>query len=1321
MVYWTTLPVSPARITLEACLVEFHALILRFLAGAIRIYQKSSVTRGFEAFWRIEDVSSFEDECNKMASRADIEASNCDRDLSAVDRAAAEQQRKDLRQVLKQLEDMHIIQTRIDKLETKLDLSKLPVAAGAAFNSYQDELDARCHPDTRVDLLRDIYKWAEDVDGECIFWLNGMAGTGKSTISRTVAQTFADGDQLGASFFFKRGERDHENASLFFSTIAHELIRQIPALRPHIQEAIDDDPGIAGRALKEQFDKLIFRPLIDASSRQARSSILVIDALDECDRDDVRIILSQLRRLSKTNTRVFLTSRPELPIRLGFAQMHTETHRDIILHNIPPSTIQHDISVYLKDEFARIRDDHQHLLPSDQPLAPDWPGAQALGTLTQLAVPLFIVAATVCRFVGDLNSNPRKRLDIILERPIGQRSQLERTYLPVLRQIPLGAEDVEENEKLCRGFRDIVGSIVLLANPLSSVSLAKLLCIERTDVDRQLRCLHSVLSVPSDPHTPIHLLHLSFREFLVKKGRSDLGRQFAIDESTSHGYLADKCLARLQSSEGLRKDVCQLERPGALRNEIGNATIDAHIPQHVQYACRYWVYHIQHSGRKVSDGDHVDHFLRQHFLHWLECLSLLGSISESISLIDILQSLVIEDDSEISTFFQDARRFVLTFNSILSQAPLQVYGSAWHFSPLKSTVRYTFQRQRLQNIQVARGLPEQWSSCLQTYEGHSEMVWSVVFSPDGSRMASASWDKTVRVWDVQTGECQHTLVGHSAVVYGVVFSPDGSLVASGSEDQTVRVWDVQTGQCQYTLEGHSDSVHSVVFSPNGSRVASGSEDKTVRVWDVQTGECQHILEGHSGKVHNVVFSPDGSQVASGSGDKTVRVWDVQTGQCRYILEGHSEFVYSVVFSPDGSRVASTSGDNTVRVWDAQTGKCQHSHQGHSGKVWSVVFSPDGSLLASGSGDKMVRVWDVRTAECQRILEGHSDHVYKVVFSPNGSLVASASGDNTVRVWDMQTGECQYILEGHSGPVWSVVFSPDGSLVASGSDDKTVRVWDVQIGGCQHTLEGHSGRVYKVVFSPNGSLVASASDDKTVRVWDVQTGECQYILEGHSGPAYIVVFSPNGSLVASSSGDNTMRVWDVQTGECQHTLPGYSGPVLVFSPDGSLLASGSDDKTVRVWDVQTGECQSTLEGHFDFITSVVFSPDGSRVASGSRDNTVRVWDIASATELLYYTGTYKTKIEFSADSTRILINGESVPIPSRIPLFGTAAEFSSPDLNSRGRLGIKGEWIVWASERILWLPPEYRPGSWASHNDIAVIGSGTGRVTFVSYVMKTSSQ
>ena len=259
----------------------------------------------------------------------------------------------------------------------------------------------------------------------------------------------------------------------------------------------------------------------------------------------------------------------------------------------------------------------------------------------------------------------------------------------------------------------------------------------------------------------------------------------------------------------------------------------------------------------------------------------------------------------------------------------------------------------------------------------------------------------------------------------------------------------------------------------------------------------------------------------------------------------------------------------------------------------------------------------------------------------------------------------------------------------------------------------------MVFSPDGSRVASGSDDNTVRVWEVQTGQCQHTLEGHSSSVLSVAFSPDGSRVASGSDDNTVRVWDVKTGQCQHTL-GHSSWIrsVVFSPDGSRVASGSGDNTVRVWDVQTGRCQHTLEGHSRSVSSVVFSPDGSRVASGSDDNTVRVWDITNRTELLCYdTWTYDNKIKFSDDSTKIILNNQLVPIPSQMTLFRTTAQSSGPVLNSPvGGLGIHGDWITWSSERILWLPPEYRPGSWVSQNGIVVIGSGTGRVTFIHRVV-----
>ena len=313
--------------------------------------------------------------------------------------------------------------------------------------------------------------------------------------------------------------------------------------------------------------------------------------------------------------------------------------------------------------------------------------------------------------------------------------------------------------------------------------------------------------------------------------------------------------------------------------------------------------------------------------------------------------------------------------------------------------------------------------------------------PDGMLVASASADKTVRLWDSTTGAARRTLEGHSNGVCGVAFSPDGKLVASASGDKTVRLWDSATGAARRTLEGHSDWVQAVAFSPDGKLVASASQDKTVRLWDSTTGAARRTLESHSDWVEAVAFSPDGKLVASASRDKTVRLWDSTTGAARRTLEGHSSWVQAVAFSPDGELVASASMDKTVRLWNSTTGAARRTLKGHSSWVEAVAFSPDGKLVASASADKTVRLRDSTTGAARRTLKGHSDWVYAVVFSPDGKLVASASRDKTVRLWDSTTGAARRTLEGHSNGVCGVAFSPDGKLVASASYDGTVRLWD----------------------------------------------------------------------------------------------------------------------------------------------------------------------------------------------------------------------------------------------------------------------------------------
>ncbi|CAP61990.1 uncharacterized protein PODANS_5_1230 [Podospora anserina S mat+] len=645
--------------------------------------------------------------------------------------------------------------------------SKLPIVNGATFDSHTDEHDARCHPDTRVGLQRDIMAWADDPQGECIFWLNGMAGTGKSTISRTVAQLFADQNLLGASFFFKRGEKDRSNAALLFTTIATQLIVKEPSLVSYIKAAIEADPYVTSKRLEEQFKKLILKPLenLKGSLDDIKTIVLVIDALDECERDDdIRVIislLSQAKSLISVRLRAFLTSRPELPIRLGFNKIKGK-YQDLVLHEIPESIIEHDITTYLDSELTKIRNDYNDLSPGGRQLPHDWPGPQIVQDLVKMAVPLFIFAATVCRFIRDPAwCDPGDQLAKILEYQSGtQQSEIDKldaTYRPVLDRLLVGSE--ESKRSLLYEFRMVVGPIVLLAEPLPTCSLARLLGIQEKVVIRRLEPLHSVLSVPDSPTSPVRMFHLSFHDFLVDPNKQGTN-SFWIDRCATHEKIAIRCLELL--SGYLKKDICDLRMPGTARADIESSVIDSHLPSDVRYACLYWVYHVQQSSSRISDNHQVYTFLERHFLHWLEALSLLGKVSTSVGMIRDLQGLLSPGiSSTISAFLHDATRFILNFRQIIDICPLQTYTSAIIFAPMKSIIRGIFCGYIPEWIPVLPIVDLEWNACLQTLEGHSDSVTAVAFSPDGATLASASYDATVRLWDVATGEHRRTLRGHS--------------------------------------------------------------------------------------------------------------------------------------------------------------------------------------------------------------------------------------------------------------------------------------------------------------------------------------------------------------------------------------------------------------------------------------------------------------------------------------------------------------------------------------------------------------------------------
>ncbi len=284
-----------------------------------------------------------------------------------------------------------------------------------------------------------------------------------------------------------------------------------------------------------------------------------------------------------------------------------------------------------------------------------------------------------------------------------------------------------------------------------------------------------------------------------------------------------------------------------------------------------------------------------------------------------------------------------------------------------------------------------------TLTGHSDSVWSVALNPDGQTLVSGSADKTIKVWNLDTGQLRRTLFGHSDTVRSVTFSPNGQLLVSGSGDKTIKLWNVQTGELVRTLTGHSGPVWSVVISGDGQTIFSGSEDNTIKIW-LSTGKLVRTLTGHSNQVFSVALSSDGHTLASGSGDNTIKIWNVQTGKLLRSLTGHSNAVRSVAFSPDAEKLASSSWDKTIKVWHLQTGEQLSTLRGHSDRVVAIAFSADGQTLTSASVDKTIKIWNVQTRKLLRDLSGHSDWVLSVTTSPSGQTIVSSSKDKTIKIW-----------------------------------------------------------------------------------------------------------------------------------------------------------------------------------------------------------------------------------------------------------------------------------------------------------------------------------
>lgn len=1129
-----------------------------------------------------------------------------------------------------------------------------------------------CYEGTRTQLLREIRRWANGSGGSPIYALCGVAGIGKSTIAKTVAEQAAEDNVLGASFFFSRDENNRKSAESFSATLAYHLSRRYPVIAEQIRVTLEGDPEMLERDPIQQFDHLVARPL-QTQIKEDKPVLLVIDALDECKENDAEAILSLLaQRVPQiAHLRVFISTRPEPHIRSLLERVHN--HIQSCLHDIDQSVVEADIRSYL--EFRLSTEQVQRALPDLQ--SPIWqPTEEQMDMLVGMSDKLFILAVMAANFILDRKHvDPDKRLAILLDSVSaidfsGSRhtTGMDEVYKKI---IHAALPDSDPGGEWTKRFQACVGAIALLHDPLPCDALAELINEGVDVVSGTLSNLHSLLA-PITGTKAFRVHHKSFPGFISDPSRCIMDPQLCINRTIHNMRIAQHCLNIM---DGLFD--CWKDQDEGIQKGVSDS---------LAYACTYWASHL---GDALKGGaeldakvkDLLERLASRHLLAWLEVLSIIGRVETAYSSLDMVRTIELQSQSSniltaaarylpkwsrggstrspstgiVQELFNDGYRFVQRSSGILRSIPIQIYYSALPFAPSNSALSRTY-RGSMGGVHVISGLETDWNPVIATLRGHTDCVRCVAFSINSSRLASGSSDCTVRIWDRGTGHNITTLNGHAGAVNSVAFSADSSRLASASDDKTIRLWKGRTGHHIATLEGHSGTVSPVSFSAKGSLLASASHDATVRLWHGETGDYITTLHGHTTFVNSVVFSPDGSTFASASNDKTIRLWDSEKRGCIATMEGHEAAVKCVAFSPDGATLASASYDRTVRLWNGATGKSIATLNGHSNSVRCVAFATDGSRLASGSDDGTVRLWHGGIGGHIATLSGHSNSIASVAFSPDGSIFASAPADNTVQLWDNRTschvttsnrpsffvrsvsfspdgsrlalaggdtavrlcnggtGVHVVALNGHSGRVASVAFSPDGLRLASTSSDNTVRLWDSNTGRSDVPPMNHGGFVNSIAFSTDSSKIASACNDQMAHLWDCRTG-AHIATFAHSSWVRFVTFSPDDSRLASASDDSTVQLWDRENKTRIATLTGHSKCVtsVKFSPDDSTLASTSWDLTIRLWNSRTGNHIATLNGHSECVSSVAFSKCGSRFFSWSRDNTVLVWDVTDITQ------------------------------------------------------------------------------------------------------------
>ncbi|PLB50832.1 WD40 repeat-like protein [Aspergillus steynii IBT 23096] len=1036
--------------------------------------------------------------------------------------------------------------------------NSLPFAEGAAFDSKENQ-HSTCLENTRTDLLEQILSWAHNNDNNEIFWLKGAAGTGKSTIARTVAERLHKRGHLVRSFYFARGRGDRGTGKLLFTSIAKQLAEQDPQALQSICDVYQR--GLTDKASSFQWSELIQKPIRKAGESIKRV-ILIIDALDECAESEITKIISiftQERKSTPGQTyRIFITSRPKTAIRMSFRQAKSAIFFDLALDQVPDAVIKRDIFLYVDYSMDQIR--------ASSELGNHWPTRDQVSELSQRAGRLFIYAATVCRYL-QLAADPEESLERILDTTVSDSSTkyLDEIYTQILMHY-LSDGNGDEIGGRIQLFQIIVGAIITLSEPLSPRALAAILGVPKHKVNSTLSPLYSVLDVPGDMESSIKIFHESFRDFLIDQSRCRITHEQAMGVL---GLISEavRSISRLSSSVKAKDSAISKFLYDAYRFVLNNSEIADTAP--LQLYSSSLIFAPEASNVRRMFKDQIPAYLKQLpnvEESWSAMLRTIEGHTKTINAIEFSldgqQLASASDDGTVKLWDTETGALLQTI-AILDE-DRDLYFRSDCKIPRVSCASFSSDGHMLafgaHDVKI-RLYDTTTGTMLRRLEGHTGFVESVAFSQDNKFILSTG-SSEIKCWVTATGELSNTYESNYTPMC-VAFSadqeqPSSIIEAAFSRDdlQTIKVFDKCTDKPPLRLHGHTDCVFLAIFSQDHQKLASGGPG-TIKVWDAVTGELLHTLTGHANDICSLAFSQDGRWLCSGSVDKTTVVWDVTTGQqVRKFTDGLG--VSSVAISPDSTRLAG-SISNVIRLWDLagdmRTTTLEHHIQS---TVSTIEIIPNTRKLFSvGWGDLMI--WDMTTGALVERLGPFSNESLKVAASPDGRWLAVNLWNEGFKVRDMSQDVFVQIPEDIDS-VDSFAFSHDSRQLALSSDGLII-LWDIE--SMETLTYNRFFDVNHIAFSMDGQWLAFCSEKGVVSLWDRATQKVKrdFLIPDDWEVWYgfyrkvDLVFSPDNQQLLWCARGGFSRILDLTTGDMYRIRAdgGKVSPNLLFG--GRCLRSG----------------------------------------------------------------------------------------------------------------------------------------------------------------------